>query len=260
MNVVSRYPSGAVMVSWAQAEGLCRRENNQSCDDTVFLCVTPDYLFCGLADGQSGARYGGAGGRICLEAISDYISSIGVGNFIDAPFPDEHPCTLTKIYRQKLLHLSESKAAPMKEFASTLLAIAVDLNTGKFALLHLGDGCAVGIPHSGDPTLISSPENGLSLCHTWLTTSENAVSHFRIRFGSLENKKRILILSDGATCLCKGRNIPWRAKKLMKYGGQTELLERLILSKPADDATCILLECRNEESRNSQTCEIPQIS
>lgn len=260
MNAVSHYPSGKITVSWGQTEGSYHREKNQACEDTVFLCTTPDYLFCGLADGQSGTLYGSVGGRACLEAISDYISSMGIGNFIDAPFPDEHPCSLTKIYRQKLLHLSESKATPMKEFASTLLAIAVDLKTGKFALLHLGDGCAISIPLSGEPTIISAPDNGLSLCHTWLTTSENAVSHFRIRFGSLDNKKRILILSDGATCLCKGQNIPWRAKELLKHGGQEDLLEQLILSKPTDDATCILLECHNEENRNNQTGQVPNIS
>lgn len=250
MNAISHYPSGTVTVSWVQTEGSHHRENHQPCEDAVFLCTTPDYLFCGLADGQSGTLYGSVGGRACLEAISDHIASIGIGNFIDAPFPDEHPCSVTKIVRQKLLYLSESRSAPLKEFSSTLLAIAIDLKNGKFALLHLGDGCAVSVPLSGELAIISSPDNGPSLCHTWLTTSENAVSHFRIRFGSLENKKRILLLSDGATCLCKGRNIPWRAKELLKYSGPSELQEQLILSKPTDDATCILLECCDETSSN----------
>lgn len=249
MNIDFHDPSGSITVSRIQTEGSYHREHHQPCEDAVFLRTAPDCLFCGLADGQSGTRYGSIGGRACLEAISDHIASIGIGNFMDAPFPDEHPCSLAKVFRKKLLQLSESRSAPLKEFASTLLAIVIDLKTGKYALLHLGDGCAVSIPLSGDPAVISPPDNGLSPCHTWLTTSGNAVFHFRIRFGSLEKKKRILLLSDGAACLCKGRNIPWRVRDLLKYAAPSELEKQLIFSKPADDATCILLELPAEKNR-----------
>lgn len=246
MNMEFHEPYGNVMVSWSQKEGTWHRESRQPSEDAVFLNSKQEYLFCGLADGQSGSRYGQAGGKACLEALWEHIASIGIGNFLDAPFPDEHPCSATRAVRQRLRQLSESRGTPLEEFSSTLLAAAIDLERGKYALLHLGDGCAVGVPSTGEPILISQPENGPSLNQTWLTTSENAVSHFRVRFGSLENKKRILLLSDGATCLCRGRNIPWRAKELLKYGAAQELHRQLLESEPRDDATCILLECGEE--------------
>lgn len=246
MHTEFHAPYSTITVSWSQKKGSRHRENRQPCEDAVFMSSEKEYLFCGLADGQSGCKYGRAGGKAGLEAIWEHVAGIGIGNFIEAPFPDEHPCSVTKAVRQRLLQLSESTSIPLEEFSSTLLAIAVDLSKEKFVLLHLGDGCAVSVHPSREPLLISPPETGPSPNQTWLTTSENAVSHFRVSFGSLEDKKRILLLSDGATCLCKGRNIPWRAKELLKNGRPQEIHQQLRSSDPVDDATCILLECRKQ--------------
>lgn len=243
MKTVSHYVSGTIAVSGIQTVGTFHREAHLPGGDAVVLRADRDHLFCGLADGQSGTRCGQEGGSACLEAIADHIASEGVGNLMDTPFPDELPCTFTKIFRKKLLQLSESRAMPLEEFASTLLAVAVDLKTGKYMLLHLGDGCAVSIPVSGEPAMISSPDNGISLRDTWLTTSGNAVSHFRVRFGTLENRKRLLLLSDGAACFCKGRNILRNARELLKHGTPAQLEEQLRAGHLSDDATCLLLEC-----------------
>lgn len=204
--------------------------------------TTRDYLFYGLADGQSGAKYGAEGGRACLEAISNFIESVGIENLLNAAFPDELPCAFVKAFRQELVPLAESNSVSLNEFASTLLAIAVDLQNGKYILLHLGDGCVISIPNAGDPALSSAPENGITTHHTWLTTSENAISHFRVTFGAFANKKRLLLMSDGATCFCRGREIPWRAKDLLKDSSHSEIYDRLIQSNPVDDATCITLD------------------
>ena len=108
---------------------------------------------------------------VLSEAISDYIESVGIGNVLNAPFPDELPCAFVKAFRKKLLSLAENNSASIQEFASTLLAVAVDLRSGNYILLHLGDGCAISIPHACDPIPISAPENGITSHHTQLTTS-----------------------------------------------------------------------------------------
>lgn len=231
-----------IICSHAQIEGSIHRQHQQTCEDAVFRHLTDRYLFYGLADGQSGAAYGMEGGRACLDAISDYIDSVGIEKLIDTPFPDELPCAFVQVLRRKLTSLAHNQNVDLKEFSSTFLAIAIDLTSGKYMLLHLGDGCAITLPHTGDPMVISAPDNGLTSCHTWLTTSENAVLHFYVTFGSLETKKRILLLSDGATCFCRGRNIPWRTKELIKNGSQLQLHECLMQSNPIDDATCIVLD------------------
>lgn len=242
MNTIPCGVSCNITFSHAQMKGLCHRQNLQPCEDVVLLRTAQDYLFYGLADGQSGAKYSAEGGQVCLEAISEYIESVGIGNLLNVPFPDELPCAFVKAFRKKLISLSESKCASINEFASTLLAIAVDLRSGKYVLLHLGDGCAVSIPHTGDPVPISVPENGITSHHTWLTTSYNAVSHFRVTFGSFANKRRLLLLSDGAACFCRGNEIPWRAKDLLKDCSHSQIYDRLIQSNPVDDATCIIID------------------
>ena len=117
-------------ISHARLSGACHRKARHPCEDVVLLRSTPEQLFCGLADGHSGARYGAEGGQACLEAVWDYIRQTGLGNILETPFPDELPCAVTKAFRQRLLSLSADRSAALGEFASTLLALAVDLRTG----------------------------------------------------------------------------------------------------------------------------------
>lgn len=247
MNTIPCGPNHSIVVSYAQIEGTHHHKKHLASEDVVFIRKTQDYLFCGLADGQSNTKYGARGGGVCLEAVSNYIESVGIHALIHFPFPDELPCTIVKAFRKELLSLAESTHESMKEFASTFLAVAVDLRTGEYMLLHLGDGCAIGIPHVGEPVFISNPDNSFAPNQTWLTASDNVISHFRISFGSIKNKKRLLLMSDGATCFCRGRNIPWRAKELLTSGNHAQLQNHLILSNPIDDASCIFLDfCNNE--------------
>lgn len=244
---MNTFPCGScrdLVISHAQVGGSRRHRDPHTCEDVIWMQTSGDHLFCGLADGQSGAKHGAEGGKVCLEAISEFIDSVGIGNLLNTPFPDELPCAFVKVFRKKLLSLAERHAADINEFASTLLAVAVDLQSGNYILLHLGDGCAISIPHTGDPIPISTPDNGITSQHTWLTTSDNAVSHFRVTFGSFSNKKRLLLISDGATCICRGREIPRKSKDLLKDSCHIRIYEHLIQSNPTDDATCIIFDVR----------------
>ena len=242
MNTIPCGPS-RLLLSHVRIPGSRHRQNLQPCEDSVLLDNDGDYLFCGLADGQSGAPWGAEGGRACLEAVSGYIRRTGIHSLIHARFPDELPCMFAQAFRRKLLALAEEKQCPLQDFASTLLAVAVDLKSGAFILLHLGDGCALSAASDTEPGILSPPENALAAHHTWLTTSDNAVAHLRVAFGSLKPGKRLLLLSDGAVCFCRGRNISWRAKDVLRTGSQQLLRQLLAQSNPEDDATCILLDC-----------------
>ena len=231
-----------ITLSHAQVEGSPKRQTHAPCEDVVFKGITEEFVLYGLADGQSGTQYGAAGSQACLEAIFGLISSVGIENLINSPFPDELPCLFVQAIRKVLLPMTNSRNTDLKEFASTLLIITVSLKSGRYILLHLGDGCAISIPNIGDPAFISKPDTGLTSRHTWLTTSDNAIPHFHVTFGSIENKKRILLVSDGAVCFCRGQHIPWRAKDLLTDGSQLQLHEYLMQSEPLDDATCIVLD------------------
>ena len=252
MNTISCGTDHIISFSYTQIKGSSCREKRKASEDAVWIQTARDYLFCGLADGQSGAEFGAEGGRVCLKAVADYMETAGIRTLLDAPFPDELPYPIVKTFREKLLLLAKKKAVPFQSFASTLLAAAVDLKTGRFLLIHLGDGSAVGIPNLGEPVIISAPDRGLTSCHTWLTTSDCAVFHLRISFGTLENQKRLLLLSDGAACFCRNRDIPWRVKELLKNGSQRELSEYLMQSNPGDDATCIILDYGDRKEEHQE--------
>lgn len=242
MNYVLEEKSQLIKLSYTQVRGHLHRERDKPCEDIIVERSHPEYVFCGIADGKSGAEFGAEGGRASLETTADYIHELGIRNLIHAPFPDELPCMMVKEIRKRLLALAGEKQAELQDFASTLLAIAVDRSTGDYMLLHLGDGCALSIPETGDAAILSPPENGLSFNHTWHTTSDHAVAHLHIRFGSLEGKTRILLLSDGAVCLCRGGNILRRVMPLLRQGNESQLRAYLEGSNPADDASCVILE------------------
>lgn len=212
------------------------------CRDVVFLKFKGKLLFAGIADGKAEACHGPEGGKAALEALVDYIASVGVEELAHTRFPDALPCKMVSVFRSTLEELAQSCPAPFGEFASTLLLLAVDVETGRYLSLHLGDGCMLGVSQQGDIALISPPENGLTVYHTWLTTSDQAVSHFRIAHGYVHGKRRMLLMSDGATCFCWNRTVPGRARELLASAPPQELHQRLVQSQPSDDASCILLE------------------
>lgn len=212
------------------------------CQDEVLVRRSPELIFLGIADGRSGAACCGAGARASLEAAADFLREAGIDSLWNAPFPDELPCLILQAVRKRLLSLSRHSGADFREFASTLLAVAAEPKTGRFVLLHLGDGCAAAVEDSGNIRLLSAPENGASPRHTWLTTSSGAVGHLRVTCGSLSHIRRLVLLSDGAQCLCQGKNIPRKARELLRTGSREEILAYLRGSDPYDDASCILAD------------------
>lgn len=219
-----------------------KQHTAEVCEDTVFLRQTPDLFFYGLADGQSQKPHCAPGGLESLKALECYIRAQGLSNLLDLPFPDELPCMLMRQIRRALLDLSGSGGGAFEDYASTVLAMAVEPATGRFLMIHLGDGCAVGLTRDGRLLLLSDPENRVNGRYTWLTTSETAVPHMRVTNGCLQDLKRIYLMTDGASRLCRGRNISLRGRELMTAGSWQELQDYLTGACPEDDAACIFLE------------------
>lgn len=170
------------------------------CQDVTFFQQQQDLLFAGIADGKTAAPYGAEGGYAALQAVADHIAKAGLDAFLAAPFQD---------------------------FASTLLLLTLDLKTGRYLSVHLGSGCVLGVSPSEKIGFISPPEYGLTVYHTWLTTSHNAISHLRLSSGSIERKKRILLLSNGADCLYRHGSVPLRARNAIAQNSPEALHSRL---------------------------------
>lgn len=222
--------------------GLRHLRRGQESEDTVRMTRTPEFCFYGIADGQSGKPGGRAGGAESLKALENCLQEMGIARILDYPFPDELPCLLMQRVRKALSALMRERGGCFSDYASTLLALAMEPSAGRYVLLHLGDGCAVSIPKDAEPRILSAPENGFSGRETWLTTSSNAVAHFRLSFGRMDAGNRILLMSDGAGSLCRGKNIPRQARNLLCGGSAGEIREYLKATQPEDDASCIILD------------------
>lgn len=240
--------SRAVSVSQIQVSGRHRHNTDSSCEDVLFVKATDRLLICGIADGKGAARYGAIGGQVSLETVAQYLENAGPDSIMNHPFPDEIPFMITITLRERLLDLANSMNANFKDFASTLQILVMDMLCNTYFLIHLGDGCVISAGLDESISLMSAPDNGLTAYQTWLTTSPNAISHLRFTTGSLEQKKRLLLMSDGAVCFCKGRNILHHARSLINTGSTEELFQHLTNSNPEDDASCIVIDLHRAEN------------
>lgn len=84
---------------------------------------------------------------------------------------------------------------PADCFGSTLLAFIVNMETGSYLLLHLGDGIIIG-KEKRHVRVLSWPVSCGS-DRTFLTISENLPERIKIRCGNIGDLDQIVLCSDG---------------------------------------------------------------
>lgn len=241
----------------ARVTGARHARAGEPCQDAVLCGVRGELAFYGLADGQSGARFGAEGARAALAVIREYIERRGLTLLASYVYTDEIQYELAQLLRRELRRLSRLRGASETDFGSTAAAFAVCRRTGRYMTVHLGDGAILGVKDDGAPQLISAPENGVTAQYTWLTTSDGALGHLRVAFGRSAPWRRVVLVTDGAKALCCGRNIPLRARELLARGSAAEVLTAVRESRPADDASCIVLDRASAEENAPQECAAP---
>ncbi|MGN1168317.1 MAG: protein phosphatase 2C domain-containing protein [Lachnospiraceae bacterium] len=225
-----------------QIVGNNHRENQEEIEDVVYKRKTEKLLFWGIADGQSNKRYCVTGGKAVLEDLAEYVEKKGIKYLSDRIYTDETKYEIVQIIRKCINGLSKRYRVNKEEFSSTLVAWSADPDSGEYFIVHLGDGCIIGITDQDEVKMISAPDNGITIQYTWLTTSDDALMHLRIGFGNIGRYKNIYIMSDGMDCICHGRNILLRGKELLKSGKPELIYEHVSKNSPEDDATCIALK------------------
>lgn len=216
------------------------RNRRECCEDVIRIREGNGLNFYGIADGQSGKKHCIEGAQASLQMLERFIRQQEIEPLMAYPFPDELPCMLMQAVRSRLLQ--KAQADNFEEYASTLVAVAMEPESGRYLLAHLGDGCILGVRHDGAIVMLSPPENAVTRYHTWLTTSDGAVGHMRLAFGDLREYKRILLMSDGADSLCHGKNIPRQARELIRRGDRDDIFDYLRRVEPGDDCSCIVID------------------
>ena len=233
----------ALKSAWVRQTGAGHKKSGTSCQDALVCRETGHFAFYGIADGQSGKKKGAEGGNICLQRVCSYIEKKGILALSKYRYTDEIQYELIKEIRNAINWLSNESGEAENEFSSTLAVLAVDKRSGTYMTVHLGDGVIFGQPSDGGFCLVSPPENGITGQYTWLTTSEQALSHLRIGFGNAEYYRRIVICSDGADYFCLGKKIPGQAKKVLEAAETPEkAAEWANAQMSADDASCWIID------------------
>lgn len=236
--------SSLVCAEWYSQTGTVHLNSNKKSEDVFIVKEAKDLVFYGIADGQSGKAFCRQGAYAVLTVIEDYIKKKGINTLSECIHVDEIQYEIIKIIREKLKNLASTRNTSVYEFASTILALGIDPKTGKYVTVHLGDGGIFGKRSDGSINFISTPDNGITSRYTWLTTSENALLHLRIGFGSIFNYKRVLMYTDGAEAICRGTRITQNARRIVFDNEESwKIGEILKTSEPTDDATCVVIDC-----------------
>ena len=103
----------------ARVTGARHVRAGEMCQDAALCGVRGELAFYGLADGQSGARFGLEGAQAALTVIRDYIGRRGLTLLASYVYTDEIQYELAQLLRRELLHVLKS-LTPREERVITL--------------------------------------------------------------------------------------------------------------------------------------------
>ena len=103
----------------ARVTGARHVRAGEMCQDAALCGVRGELAFYGLADGQSGARFGLEGAQAALTVIRDYIGRRGLTLLASYVYTDEIQYELAQLLRRELRRLSRLRGAAETDFGST---------------------------------------------------------------------------------------------------------------------------------------------
>jgi len=215
---------------------------NEACEDIDYVRTSRDYLFAGLADGQSGKKHCVLGGKLSLSVVADYFEYNEIPDLFHGKSYDIMRYDIARGICTRLDKVAAGLDCPVTELASTMMGIAVDQEKGRFMVAHLGDGIVLGLNKNYNLETIIRPENGFTKYQTYLTTSVGMAAHLRLTFGRLQNYRSLYLLTDGAAGLIANCKADDYLQALLLAGDMVEFGKELRLRKPDDDASVLALK------------------
>jgi len=178
------------------AQGKSHSANNTPCQDVIKLWTSSNSKYTGiaLADGAGFSDKSHIGAKYIVENILPFISS----NFVE--LYDEVNISSERINRfifNSLSKLSDSEGIDLRNLASTLLFVCIDLTNFKYIAAHIGDG-VIFKESENELHVLSHPFKGEFANSTIFTTSKYSVDKVRVQSGEITSNTGFLICSDGA--------------------------------------------------------------
>lgn len=239
-------------ISWVVQTGAYHTAQGIPCQDQVYVCREGDTVCAALADG-AGSRERSHIGAACVTRV---VAQLACAEF--ARWWDWGEEELAGYLLCRCLEELERQSPPIYELASTLLFFAAD-GEGRYLSGHLGDGVQIRVmPERTE--VFSPPENGAFENETYFLTEEDALEHFRLRRGRLEEVGGLLLMSDGMADSLYQRSTGTPAKacstmvRWLQEGDEaviTQALEentrRFFVERSGDDLSLVVLAWHNEE-------------
>ena len=224
-----------------------RGRGKEKYEDAVYVEGKEGFYLCmGIADGQSSKKYSIEGARHTLESVFDYLKHSTLPELKNY-YCDELQYHLIYRVRAALTGLAKEHDSNIYEFSSTFCIMMIDEKTGMFMTANLGDGTILGVTNTNEIVILSNPEQGVTKGSTYLTTTDGALSHIRIGWGSISDYHTILMFSDGIKGILTNGYIIQEAAKMLIEREYQKLLERMEGFCMRDDASAILFSKDSEK-------------
>lgn len=160
------------------------------------MTTAGDWLVAVASDGAGSASHGDIGAKVASRAFHSRIEKhLQAGQLI----ADLTPLILEnwlQTFRAEIETQAEALEAPIRDFASTLLAFIV--GPDRFAFIQLGDGAIIyRLADTDSPYLLAEwPDNGEYENQTYFLTDREDIQRFR--YGVVEgNVSEVAIITDG---------------------------------------------------------------
>lgn len=131
------------------------------------------------------------------QQIAEYITEFLVDEFEMLMEEEQQTitCQILKGVHRIIEKFMDKYRMPKEEFASTIMAICIDHQTGKFCTIHLGDGIIFHM--NCGLQIMSYPMNGFWSSQTYLTISENALQNMKVFRGEIGDTSEYVLMTDG---------------------------------------------------------------
>lgn len=170
------------------------------CQDAHGFRISGDLVAVAVADGLGSAAKSDEGARLAVEAALNTLAKA-----LGTRLPDD-PDGWTRVLRDAFLQAreclreaAEKSTTPIREFGTTLIAVAVAKDW--IAVGHIGDGAVVAVLDDGTLETVSAPQRGEYANEVLPLTAPEALelARFSVRRASV---KTLALLTDGLQHLC----------------------------------------------------------
>lgn len=169
----------------ASVRGASHISSNKECEDYIDFSINDNCCILAVADGAGSAERGGAGARVAVRSVMEYMR--------ERKYPERvNLKNMVEYARNSLAHFAILDGYDFKDYATTLIVI---ISYGdRIRLIQIGDGGVVG-RRKGKFQMISEPMNTEYANETVFLTSSSYMKF--LRTGTFRNFDLIFAFTDG---------------------------------------------------------------